>query len=72
MIGGLRMGDSYGNDKFHYISDLMPQGGTWTAHFSLMDICFCMIAIWECSPKASLHMLEGQFEDSIADMASFS
>ena len=40
--------------------------------FSFMDICFYMIAIWGCSPKAKLRMLEGQLGHLIDDMASFS
>ena len=40
---------------------------------SFMDICFYMIAIWGCSPKARLHMLEArQLGHLIDDMASFS
>lgn len=38
---------------------------------SFMDICFYMTAIWGCSPKARLHMLEGQLGHLIDDMASF-
>ena len=39
---------------------------------SFMDIFFYMTAIWGCSPKARLHMLEGQLGHLIDDMASFS
>ena len=39
--------------------------------FSFMDIFFYMIAIWGCSPKARLHMLEGELGHSIDDMESY-
>ena len=39
---------------------------------SFMDICFYIIAIWRCSLKARLHMLEEQLGHLIDDMASFS
>ena len=40
--------------------------------FPFMDICFYMTAIWGCSQKAGLHMLEGQLGHLIDDMELFS
>lgn len=59
MIDGLGMRDSYGDDKSHYISDLMPLGGPYTSLYSFMGSCFHMIAIWECSPKGQIAYVGG-------------